>query len=158
MRRSEGSYAPKEWRRPGSCPATPSGEVRGGPIARSNLSSDKLLFTCDSGKCGWFGVARCGAASRTLQISPDERLRRFRNVLPKVVPVTFRSEKQLLMQLFSAYRPSILLPNAFRVDEKGLRRRTSRSWSASYGPFPRAHRALWIPGPLRSGSRNTDRP
>src|SRR5437773_10806851 len=74
----------------------------------------------------------------------DERLRRLR-IKPffafKVVPVTFRSEKQLLMQLFSAYRPSILLPNAVRVDEKGSRRRTSRSWSASYAPFPPAHRA-----------------
>src|SRR5215208_6007342 len=81
----------------------------------------------------------CGVLKHTLQqpqfFASDRRLRRLRIILPKVVPVTFRSEKQLLMQLFSAYRPSILLPNAVRVDGKGLRRRTSRSCTASYAPF-----------------------
>src|SRR5258707_12197450 len=101
------------------------------------------------------------AKARTTVFASDERLRRLR-IKPffafKVVPVTFRSEKQLLMQLFSAYRPSILLPNAVQVDEKGLRRQTSRSLSASYAPFQPAHRAPCFPGRLRSGSSRIGRP
>src|SRR5207244_7808473 len=107
--------------------------------------------------CSGFGEMWCGTAHPTL-CYPDERLRRLR-IKPffafKVVPVTFRSEKQLLMQLFSAYRPSIFLPNAVRVDEKVLRRRTSRSCTASYAPFQPVHRAPFFPSTVRRGSGST---